>query len=117
MSNLPQSSRFGDRSTPLKTAPDLYDVYDYAEFTVGTGITDYDVRTNQSALFKNCSTAWLALITFNKNISVKFNSTDMPAIALDYGISPAEWKDIFKITNIYITNASGANATIKILLV
>jgi hypothetical protein len=116
MSKLPQSARFGDRANPVKTAPELYDVYDYAEFTIATGITDYDVRANQSKLFKNCGTALLAVFEYNKNISVKFNSTALEAINFDYGLSPKEWS-ILKITDIYITNASGANVTIGITLV
>jgi hypothetical protein len=117
MSRLPQSARFNDVSDAIKTAPQLYDIYDYAEFTVGNGVSDYDVRTNQSSLFKNCSSAWLVQLSFNKNISVKFNSTDMPSISLGYEVSPAEWRDILKVTNIYITNSSGSSVIVKALLV
>ena len=117
MARLNQSARFGDRQMPLKVSQELYDVYDYAEFVVGTGVTDYNVLANQSALFKNCKSAWLVLMEYNKDISIKFNNTDMPAIACGYETSPREWRDVFKVSNIFITNNSGATATIGILLV
>lgn len=117
MSNLPQSKRFSNRQDAVKTVNDLYDVYDFAEFIVGTGITDYDVKTNQSNLFKNCPAASLVVIEYDKNINVKFNSTSMPSISCGYETSPREWRDILKVTNLFITNNSGGSATIKVILV
>jgi hypothetical protein len=117
MAILPQSARFGDRQQPLKVTEELYDIYDYAEFVVGNGVSDYDVAANQSALFANCKSAWLAVIEYNKNISIKFNDTSMPAITCGYDTSPREWRNILKIKNMFITNNSGAVVTLKVLLV
>lgn len=93
-------------------------IYDYATFTLTTGQTDYNVKTNQAALFSNIPVASKIFIWSNQNISFKFNSTSFPAIPLDVGNgeSPFEGKDIFLAGNIFITNASGNTATIKILL-
>ena len=117
MAGLPQSARFSDKMVPQKVSAPLYESYDYAEFVVGDGVSDYDVVANQSALFKNAKVAWLAVIEYNKTISIKFNSTAMPSIGCNYATSPREFRNILKITNIYITNASGAAATVKVLLV
>lgn len=93
-------------------------VYDFAQFTLGTGQTDYDVKSNQATLFSNIIVAKKVFIWSNQNISFKFNSSNYTAIPLDVGNgeSPYEGKDIFLVKNIYITNASGSTATIKILL-
>lgn len=92
--------------------------YDFAQFNLNTGTSDYDVKSNQSALFQNIIVAKKCFIWSNQNISFKFNSTIYTAIPLDIGNgeSPYEGKDIFLVKNIFITNASGSTATIKILL-
>lgn len=93
-------------------------VYDYATFTLSTGTSDYDIKLNQALLFLNIPNATKIFIWSNQNISFKFNRTGNPAIPLDVGNgeSPFEGKDIFTAFNIFITNASGSTATIKILL-
>ncbi len=92
--------------------------YDFATFTLNTGTSDYDVKSNQATLFQNIVTAKKVFIWSNQNISFKFNSTIYMAIPLDVGNgeSPYEGKDILLVRNIFITNASGQTATIKILL-
>ena len=114
---LPQTARFSDHSHPIKMVSQLYETYDFDEFTVATGITDYDVKTQRSAMFYNIKNAWLMILEYNKDISIKFNSTDMPAMSISMETSPREYRDIFKMTNLYITNASGATVTVRILLV
>lgn len=93
-------------------------VYDFASFTLATGQTDYDVKTNQVTLFVNIILAKKCFIWSDQNISFKFNSSGYTAIPLDVGNgeSPFEGKDIFSVRNIFITNASGNTANIKILL-
>lgn len=92
--------------------------YDYATFTLNTGTSDYDVKSNQSSLFQNIIVAKKIFIWSNQNISFKFNSTIYSAIPLDVGNgeSPYEGKDILLVRNIFISNSSGSQATIKILL-
>lgn len=93
-------------------------VYDFAQFTLNTGTTDYNVKSNQATLFVNIPLASKVFIWSNFNISFKFNSTSNTAIPLDVGNgeSPFEGRDLILATNIYLTNTSGSNATIKILL-
>ena len=93
-------------------------IYDFAEFSLPTATTDYDVKSNQSALFSNILVAKKIFIWSTQNISFKFNSSGYTAIPLDVGNgeSPFEGKDIFLVKNIYLTNASGSSSTIKILL-
>lgn len=99
-------------------ATDTNGLYDYATFTLTNGQTDYDVKANQAALFANIPNANVQYIWSTQNISFKFNRTGNPAIPLDVqnGESPFEGKGLIMATNIYLTNASGSNATIKILL-
>ena len=92
--------------------------YDFAQFNLNTGTSDYDVKSNQSSLFQNILIAKKVFIWSNQNISFKFNSTIYTAIPLDVGNgeSPYEGKDILLVRNIFITNSSGSTATIKVLL-
>lgn len=91
--------------------------YDYKSFTLNNGQTNYDVDSNQSALFSNVKVAKNVVIFTDQEISVKFNNTAMPAISLPISRSPFQSPARFlEINNIYLTNASGSNATIEILL-
>ncbi len=103
---------------PLKVVNEIYDIYDFVNsFTVATATTDYDLDAQQSAAFLNVPKAWLAIIWTDQDISIKFNSTSNPSIAVPAGESPFEFKNIIAITNIYISNASGSTANIKVMLV
>ena len=95
----------------------LNTIYDWATFTLANGQTNYDVKTNQAALFANVPVARKIVIDTTRNISVRLNRTSLPAIALDAGSSPMELKEIVYVQNIYLTNASGGDSTIRILLV
>ena len=112
-----RGARFADHLNPLKIANELYDTYDFASFTVATATTDYDVKANQSALFKNAPRASGMIIWHDQTVTIKFNSTDMPGITHDVAYEPHNWFDKIEITNIYITNASGSTATIRIFLI
>lgn len=91
--------------------------YDWATFTVSTGQTNYDVKSNVAALFANAVIAKHVSIVFDQEISIRFNSTLMPAIVLTSGDSPFQTpSDFLEIKNIYITNSSGSTVTMKVLL-
>lgn len=90
--------------------------YDYVEFTLNDGQTNYDVKSNQSALWNNIPIALIATIETTRNITVRFNNTGFPAVKLDAGASPMELVKKLLISNIYLTNASGNSATIRIWL-
>ena len=113
-----KTDRFSNGGFPVKVVDELYDVYDFVNsFTVATATTDYDLKTQQSTAFKNLSKAWLVIIWTDQDISIKFNSTDNPAIVIPTDQSPFEFRNIIAISNIYITNASGNTANIKVMLV
>lgn len=88
--------------------------YDSAEFTLATGQTNYDVRANQSDSFKSIKVYRRVEIRTNVAISIKLNSTSNSSITIDFTDSPYTL-DIVEITNIYITNASGSTASIKLI--
>lgn len=106
-----------DNLDPVKTAHEIYDTYDYASFTVANGTTNYDCDTQQSALWKNVHIATGAIIWSDQDVTIRFNNTDMPAISHETVYSPHEWFDKLQITNIFITNTSGATANVRIFLV
>jgi len=112
-----RGARFADHLSPVKVADDLYDTYDYAGFNVTTGTTDYDVKANQTALFKNAARASGMILWSNYDVTIKFNATTMPGIPHSTDYEPHEWFNKLEITNIYITNASGSTAAIKIFLI
>jgi len=93
--------------------------YDWATFTLNSGTTDYNVQSNQANLFLNIPIAKNVFIWSTQDISFKFNNTANPAIlfaAESNGESPFEGKQFLLVSNIFLTNAGGSNATIKILL-
>lgn len=102
---------------PVKTSHELYDTYDYASFTIATATTDYDVKANQSLLFKNVPKSSGIIIWADRDISIKFNDTSMPSISHEVVYSPHEWFDKILCTNLFITNVSGSIANIRIFIV
>jgi len=111
-------TRFSQQTNPIRTVEELYSTYDFVNsFTVADSTTDYDLKAQQSTAFKNVKRAWLALIWTDQAISIKLNSTSNPAIAVGLNESPFELRNIFNVSNIYITNASGSAASIKVMLV
>ena len=91
--------------------------YDWASFDLATGESDYDVSTEIAALFSNVPVARGMSILFNRNISLKINSTLMPSIVLQIGDSPFQSPlGFLEIKNIYLSNSSGSTANIKILI-
>ena len=62
--------------------------YDSASFSVTTGTTNYDAKTNQSSLFKNVSVPTCVRLITDQTISIKLNSTDNPAITMTSSESP-----------------------------
>lgn len=113
-----RTDRHSNTSFPIKVVDDLYDTYDFvASFTVATATTDYDLKTQQVTAFANVSKAWMLLIWTDQDISIKLNSTSNPSIPIPAVESPYELRNIIRISNIYITNASGATANIKVMLV
>ena len=90
--------------------------YDSAEFTLATGQTNYDVRTNVATAFDNVKNSTRTLIRTNITIGVRINSATKPLITVGPEDSPLEidWQET---KNLFITNSSGSTASIKIILV
>lgn len=92
-------------------------VYDFKSFTLSTGQVDYDVDANVSDLFNNVPVAQSITIFTTQNITFKLNSSSMPSVTLDTVYQPFESPDNFiEITNIFLTNLSGTDSTVKIWL-
>lgn len=91
--------------------------YDYKQFNVNNGQTDYDVKSNQSDLFNNVPVGKKVVIFTNVDVTIKFNNSNLPGISLPVTRSPWQTpQDFLEINNIFITNSSGSTATIEILL-
>ncbi len=92
--------------------------YDYKSFQLADGQSDYDVKANIVELFDNVNVAKRVVIYTDKDISFKFNSVLFSVVPLLRRYQPYQSpKDFLDVTNIFLTNNSGATATIKIWLV
>ena len=115
---MSKDKRFTGGQEPLIVADRIDTLYDYVpSFVVANGTANYDLRTQQASAFLNVSKAWLVVIYTDQNISIRLNSTSNPAITINFEDQPFELRNIVAVTNIYITNASGETANIKVMLV
>ena len=95
--------------------------YESVEFTLNDATTDYDLDANQSeflAVFNSNTDdegyPTQVKIRTDQTITVKINETTNDSITVTSTDSPMDIKGI-KITNLYLTNASGSNAAVKFL--
>ena len=103
---------------PVKTVSEIYNTYDFVpSFTIATDTTDYNLKSQKAASFLNVPKAWFIMIWSDQTVSIKFNDTSKPAITIDAGESPYEFKNMLLVDNIFITNVSGNTANIKVMLV
>jgi hypothetical protein len=91
--------------------------YDAAEFTVSTGTTNYDTKTNQTTLWNNVSSPGYINIRTDQTISLRLNSTGNPAITITSTDSPFILQNSLPVSNIFVTNNSGNTANVKILFI
>lgn len=91
--------------------------YDFAEFSLSSGVSNYDVKANQANLFNNVQIAKTCIIWTTENITCRFNNTTFPALKIDTIDSPAEITKKLDITNLFLTNSSGSTSTVKIWLI
>lgn len=99
--------------------PGISGVYDWDTFTLNNGVSSFNVASNRPNLFLNVPIAKNVFIWSTQDISFQFNSTANSAIvfaAVSNGESPFEGRRLLLVSNIYLTNSSGINATIKIFL-
>lgn len=103
---------------PKIVVPKYFNVYDSVEFTLATGQSDYNIAVNESLSFKNVKYAHCLMIRTNQTISIKLNSASNSDITIDIseGSLVITRDTAIEITNIFVTNNSGASAAVKILL-
>ena len=96
--------------------------YESVEFTVNNGESDYNVDTQQSGFRSKFGSAGVVgedpsriVIRTNNTITVKINETTSDAITIASTDSPFVLEGI-QIWNLYISNASGSNAAVKLLV-
>ena len=88
-------------------------VYDQKLFTLPASQTNYDVKANQTDLFKNIPLAKNLVIFFDKQMTIRLNSTLMPAAILPISRSPFQSPPRFlDISNIYLTNTDSVNVEV-----
>ena len=92
----------------------LYKNYENKEFTLSTGQTNYDYLDNVTGAFATIPGYTTVNIRSDQAITVRINSTDNDYITIEAN-KTFELDNLLFITNIYITNASGSTANIKIL--
>lgn len=92
-------------------------IYDWAEFTLVNGVTNYDVASNISTLFSNVKSARKMTIETDADLYARFNSTLFPAVKIESAMSPFELSGLIAVKNVFLTNSSGDTATVRIWLV
>lgn len=96
-------------------------IYDDKKFTLATGQTNYDVKTNVAELFDNIKVARRVVIKSDVTLTFRFNNVNLPEIEMvvsnQKNESPFQLPENFlNVVNIFITNASGSTANIEIML-
>ena len=102
-----------DKVRPVIIQHPLGRAYDSIEFTLATGITNYDVKANVASAFNNLPVYTTVSIRTDKTLTLRFNSTSNPGITVER--RGYEVNNLIEITNMYFTNSSGSTATIYIL--
>lgn len=102
-----------DKSSILRAGLPLPQGYDNMEFTVASGLSNYDVKANESSSFINFDSYSTLNIRSDQTITIKLNSTSNTAITVQSG-KPFELENKILIKKIYITNNSGSTANLKI---
>ena len=106
----------------MNTHQEIYPYYENVEFNLTTAQTDYDLDSEQATFLAFFGAgnvverypSWAEIRT-NATISIKLNSTSNHSVTIASTDSPYVIAGI-SISNIYITNASGGTAAIKIRL-
>ena len=90
--------------------------YDSCEFELPDSSSDYDVATNQSTTaFSNVGVATDVTIRTDRTIGFKINSASNATITITSTEGSLNYSAI-RTSNLFITNNSGATASIKILM-
>ena len=119
MGKIPRGDYVGQPmsiAAPTGFWPNIYSnsVYDSVEFTVATGQTNRDIKTDNGG-WVNVTTARHIMIRTDQEITVRFNAAVNDPITIGVLDSPF-YHDTLDVTNVFITNASGSTANVKIIL-
>lgn len=93
------------------------DSYDYVSFTLSNGQTDYDLKANQAALFNNIPNARGIIIISTQTLGIRVNNTAFPLITVTSAQMPWEFIGYKIVKNAFLSNSSGSDATVQVLLV
>lgn len=93
------------------------DGYDWVSFTLTNGQSDYDLKANQASLWKNLAQASGIVIISDQAIGIKINNTLLPKISITTTQMPWEFINKKIVRNAYLSNASGSDASVQVLLV
>ena len=88
------------------------DAYDSVEFTLTNGASDYDLDAQQATFKANVAEPMYVEIYTTQDISVKFNATTNHAVTINANTTRSFDRQIAR--NIYLTNASGSNSTVRV---
>lgn len=99
---------------PLMVQHPLGADYDSIEFTLASGISDYNVGANQANAFANLKYYTTVNIRSDKELTAKFNSASNHSSTINRNRA-YELDNLIKISNIFLSNASGSTAVIKII--
>lgn len=114
-STPPLNIHFQERGAPHKVEFPLDSAYESIEFNLANGQTDYDLSVQQITAFITLGVWTSVFIRTDKDISIKLNSSSNHTISIREYESPFHLRTEIEITNIYLTNNSGATAAIKLL--
>lgn len=88
--------------------------YENKSFSIADGVSNQNTKTVNS-LFGTVTTAKRVSIRTTSTISVKFNSSSNDAIVISASESPMFLEGLL-VSNIFISNSSGATATVQIFI-
>jgi len=104
----------------MQTNTKVSPYYESIEFNLATATTDYNLDTNQATFLSvfgpgNVHEVFPSQVEIrtDQTITIKLNSTGNHAITIAATDSPFTIKGI-EITNMFISNASGSTAAIKL---
>lgn len=92
-----------------------YKRIEIAQLTATTN-TEYNVSAAQSGSATLLKWAGIVSIVTDQTVTVRFNSTDNDPITLTAAASPLTINNLV-VGKIFVTNASGSTANLKILLI
>lgn len=105
----------------MQTTTSTRAAYESIEFTLNDGQSNYNLATNQATFLgryfgiNDQPLPTQIRITTNQTISIKLNTTSDHSITITSTDVPYYIKGV-QIKNVFLSNSSGSNATVRILL-